>query len=247
MKEFIERASNFLPRVDDRVNRPTGRHQALVALNSPASVAAEQFRVLYYRLERLRAEHGMKLVTLTSAVAGEGKSLTAANLALVAAAAEPNRKVLLIDADLRRPCIGSLLNVVGRPGLGELLSDDAAGEGVIRRVAGSRLMVVPAGAPREEAGQLIATKAMRDFLNQARAHFDEIYLDAPPLLPVADGALLAGMSDAAVLVVRAGSTGRGLVWQAVEALAGVRLLGCVLNGVDTSELAYLSPGKSRAK
>ena len=81
---------------------------------------------------------------------------------------------------------------------------------------------------------------MKRLLEQARGAFDEIYIDAPPTLPVADGALLCGMSDGAVLVVRAGGTSRMLVTQALENLKGLPILGCVLNGVETAEVLYLT-------
>lgn len=239
MDEVIERADNFLPRVDRRANEAR-LDGVLVAIRAPASVAAEQYRMLYWKIERARAQRPLKVIALTSAVSGEGKSVTAANLALVAAAADAKRRVLLIDADLRRPRLHLLLDVEGRPGLGELLSQEATVQQVMRRPALSRLTVLPAGAPRDDAGALVASAAMKRFLEEAQAHFDEIYLDAPPVLPVADGALLASMSDAAVLVVRAGSTARGLVWQAVESLSGARLLGCVLNGVDSNDVPYLA-------
>lgn len=239
MAEQIEKAGNFLPRVEVR-NHERRREASLVAVNAPASVAAEQYRMLYHRLERTRLQRPLKLVAVTSAVSGEGKSVTAANLALVAAAADGSRRVLLVDADLRRPRLGWLLDVEERPGLGDFLAGDATLPEVVRKVPGSALMVMPAGPPREDAGQLVASTTMRTFLEQARSHFDEIYLDVPPVLPVADGALLAAQSDGTVLVVRAGSTSRGLVWQAVESLGGSRVLGCVLNGVETAEVPYLA-------
>jgi protein-tyrosine kinase len=244
MDEVIERADNFLPRVERRANEAKP-NRALVAITAPASAAAEQYRMLHGRLERERAQRPLKVVALTSAVSGEGKSLTAANLALVAAAADLRRRVLLVDADLRRPRLHLLLGVGGRPGLGELLGQEATAAQVIRRPSGSRLAVVPAGACRDEAGARIEAGAMRRFLEEAQAHFDEIYLDAPPVLPVADGALLASMSDAAILVVRAGVTAKSLVWQAVESMAGARILGCVLNGVHSSEVPYLAQGRGR--
>ncbi|MBI5542787.1 MAG: CpsD/CapB family tyrosine-protein kinase, partial [Deltaproteobacteria bacterium] len=194
MDESMERAGNFLPRVERRVNLPVRQEEGLVAITSPGSVAAEQYRVLYHRLERARLEHGLRVVALTSAVSGEGKSLTAANLALVAAAADPQKKVLLVDADLRRPRLGWLLNVEERPGLGEFLEGEASLPEVVRRVQGSSVMLIPAGAPRDDPGALVGGATMRHFLEQARERFDEIYLDVPPVLPVADGAMLAAMA-----------------------------------------------------
>ncbi len=247
-KDVMQKASNFLPAAGERrSNELEGIDRALVALTAPASVAAEQYRVLYHRIERARAAASIKLVAFTSAVSGEGKSLTATNLALVAAAANPDKRVLLIDADLRRPCVHFLLDLEARPGLGEFLDGEATLEEAVRRLRRPRLTVLPAGAPREEAGQLIGSRPMRLFLEKAREHFDEIYLDAPPVLAVADGALLAGLSDTSILVVRAGATSRALVEQAIETLAGARLLGCVLNEVETSEVPYLSRNRLKGR
>jgi capsular exopolysaccharide synthesis family protein len=245
MEEVLQRTGNFLPRADRLTNQLLQVDATIVALTAPASVAAEQYRVLYHRLERLRTARPMKVITLTSAVSGEGKSMTAANLALVAAAASPGRRVLLIDADLRRPTQSLLLGVEGRPGLGEFLSGDAALQEVMHRPGGSSLLVLPAGAPREEPGPLIASEPMRLLLEQAREHFEEVYIDAPPVLPVADGGLLAAMADGAILVARAGSTPRALVGQALESLAGSRVLGCVLNGIDAGEVPYLTRNRVR--
>ncbi len=238
MDEGLQRTGNFLPRADKRANELAIDRQ-VVAISAPGSVAAEQFRVLYHRLEQARAVRAFRTLAFTSAVSGEGKSLTAANLALVAAAADPTRKVLLVDADLRRPRLNLLLGIDGRPGLADLLSGEATAQEVVRKVPGSALFALPAGAPRQDAGQLIASPAMRTFLARARESFDQVIVDAPPVLPVADGALLAAMSEATVLVVRAGVTSRSLVRQAVEALEGSRLLGSVLNGVEAGEVPYL--------
>ena len=244
--EGMQKAGNFLPRAEPgrgggRMNLPVERRSlGLVAATRPSSVAAEQYRVLYHRLDRLRSQRALKVVTLTSAVSGEGKSLTVANLSIVAAAADPRRKILLVDADLRRPRLGALLDVEERPGLGEFLLGEVTLPEVVRQVSGTSLRVIPAGAPRLDAGSLICGETMRLLLEQARTHWDEVYLDAPPVLPVADGAMLASLSDGAVLVVKAGATSRALVVQAIETLSGATLLGCVLNEVEAAEVPYLS-------
>jgi capsular exopolysaccharide synthesis family protein len=211
----------------------------MVALSAPASVAAEQFRMLHQRLERARGLRPMKVVAVTSAIDGEGKSLTAANLALAAAAMGPDRRILLIDGALRRPRAHLLLDVDGRPGLSELLSGDATPAQAMRGMRGSRLRVLPGGAPCVEASVLLASGNMRRILEEARRHFDEIYLDAPPVLATADGAFLVSLSDGAVLVVRAGKTPRRLVLDALETLQGLPVLGCVLNRVEREDVPHL--------
>src|SRR5215218_380664 len=110
MDQTMERAGNFLPRVDENV---TGNEvdRRLVSLTAPASSAAEQYRSLYYRLERMRELRPMKVIAFTSALPGEGKTVSAVNLALAAARANPERRILLIDADLRRSNVGAVLGI----------------------------------------------------------------------------------------------------------------------------------------
>src|SRR5437773_2186909 len=98
----MQKAENFLPRVDESAIKPNEVDRRVVTLTNPASLAAEQYRTLYYRLDRLRQMRPMKIVAFTSALPGEGKTVTAVNLALTAARACPEKRILLIDADLRR-------------------------------------------------------------------------------------------------------------------------------------------------
>jgi len=237
MDPTIERSGNFATRVD--VN---GSFQEVdsrvVTLTLPASAAAEQYRVLYHRLERMRALKPLKLVALTSAVAGEGKTITAVNLAMAAAAASPDRKVLLIDCDLRRPKVHTYLGLRASPGLGEVLREEVEIGQAVRRFSSTRLAVLPAGAPVEEAADLLASSRMRRLLQLAGEHFDEIYLDAPPALAFADAHILSAQCQGVLMVVKAGATSSKRVAQALAMLGDAPVLGCVLNGVEVTELAY---------
>lgn len=232
MERTMERAGNFLPRVDARALEPSEVDRRVVTLTAPASMAAEQYRTLYYRLERMREMRAMKVIAFTSARAGEGKTITAVNLALTAARASPERRVLLIDADLRRGKVGEVLGVGPRPGLAELLQSECALEDAVRHFQATPLMLVPAGAAAEEPTRLLASARMKALLRRAREDFDEIYVDLPPALPFADPAILGGQADGMVVVIRAGATSLRQVDQAIEHLAGVPLVGCVLNGAE---------------
>jgi protein-tyrosine kinase len=239
MDQTMERAGNFLPRVDDSALTPNEVDRRVVSLTAPASVAAEQYRTLYYRLERLREMRPMKVVSFTSAMAGEGKTVTAVNLALTAARATPDRRILLIDADLRRSQTADVLGIRGKPGLSELLSGEGDVREVVRRFKSTRLAVIPAGGVPEEPTQLLAGARMKQLLAKVREGFDEIYLDLPPTLPFADAAILGGQSDGVVLVIRANVTPHRQVSQALEHLAGAPVVGCVLNGAEVSAAPYL--------
>jgi len=239
MDQTIERAGNFLPRVDESAGNPNAVDRRVVTLTAPASVAAEQYRTLYYRLERLREVKPVKVIAFTSAMPGEGKTMSAVNLALAAARASPEKKILLIDADLRRSQVASVLGIRSKLGLTELLAGECQVRDVVRRFHATKLAVIPAGGTPEEATQVLASGQMKQFLKAVRDNFDEVYIDMPPTLPFADAGILAHQVDGVLLVVRANVTPTKVVNQAVEQLGSVPILGCVLNGAEVTTTPYL--------
>jgi protein-tyrosine kinase len=239
MERTMERAGNFLPRVDDAAATPNAVDARLVSLTAPASSAAEQYRSLYYRLERMRELRPLKVVGVTSALPGEGKTVSTVNLALTAARASVERRILLIDADLRRGQVAGVLGTRSRPGLAEVLSGDCEVRELVRRFKSTRLAVITSGSTPEEPTQALASARMKQLLQVLREHFDEVYMDLPPSLPFADSAILGHQSDGLLMVVRANVTPARAVHQAVEQLGGVPILGCVLNGAEVSAVPYL--------
>lgn len=239
MDRTIERAGNFLPRVDETAGNPNAVDRRVVTLTAPASVAAEQYRTLYYRLERMREVKQMKVIAFTSAMPGEGKTVTAVNLALAAARANPDRRILLIDADLRRSQVAQVLGIRGKQGLAELLAGECEVRDVVRRFNATKLAVIPAGTTPEEPTQVLAGSRMKQFLKAVRDNFDEVYIDLPPTLPFADATILGHQSDGVLMVVRANVTPTKAINQAVEQLGGAPILGCVLNGAEVSTPSYL--------
>ncbi|GMU11434.1 CpsD/CapB family tyrosine-protein kinase [Corallococcus caeni] len=239
MDSTMERAGNFLPRVDDSAASSNAVDRRVVTLTAPASAAAEQYRTLYYRLERMREQRPMKVVALTSAMPGEGKTVTSVNLALAAARANPERRILLVDADLRRGQVAPTLGMRNKQGLAELLAGECDVRDVVRRFNSTRLAVIPAGATPEESTQVLASARMKQFLKAVREGFDEVYVDLPPTLPFADAAILGHQMDGVLMVIRANVTPSKVVKQAVEQLAGAALVGCVLNGAEVNATPYL--------
>jgi capsular exopolysaccharide synthesis family protein len=238
MDQNLERAGNFLPRADDSSLQPNQVARNMVSLTAPASTAAEQFRTLYYRLERMREMRPMKVIAVTSALPGEGKTVSTVNLALTAARANPDRRILLIDADLRRSGVGLALGIKSKPGLSELLTGDAELKDVVRRFKSTRLAVIPGGGNPEEPTQLLASTRMKHLMKMVRDNFDEVYVDLPPTLPFADAAILGGQSDGVLMVIRANQTPHKQVSAAIEQLAGAPILGVVLNGAEVATAAY---------
>jgi capsular exopolysaccharide synthesis family protein len=203
----------------------------LVALDAPGSAAAEQYRVLHQRLLQLATRRPLRVVAVTSAARREGRTTTAANLALTAA--QEGRATLLVDADLRHPALAALFGLAPRAGLAEVLDGTAELGQAIARVGS--LAVLCAGELRDEATARRPRAAA--VMEQLRAAYDLVVLDAPPALAFSDGDRLAGAADAALLVVRAGTTPRQVVRLALESL-GDRAAGIVLNDVDVESVAH---------
>jgi protein-tyrosine kinase len=204
----------------------------LVALASPESPAAEQYRVLYHRLVRLAARRPMRIVAVTSAARGEGRTVTAANLALTAA--QEGRAVVLVEADVRHPSMTKLFGLAPRAGLADVLDGAAELSQAMARVG--PLSVLCAGEVRDATAAIRHARATA-VMEQLRAAYDLVVLDAPPALAFTDGDRLAAAADAAILVVRAGATPRQVVRLALESLDD-RAVGVVLNDVDAESIAH---------
>jgi protein-tyrosine kinase len=190
----------------------------------------EQFRRLAATLHHAQSGSGIRVIMLTSASPDDGKTLTAINLALVLSESY-HRRVLLIDADLRRPSLGDIADVTDAPGLSEVLKSPTEQKLGLLQVTPT-LMLLPAGRPDPDPMGGLTSARMRHILEEAAGRFDWVILDAPPMGPLADAGLLSQMVDGAVFVVRAGRTQYSLVQKAIEALGRERILGVVLNGID---------------
>jgi protein-tyrosine kinase len=233
-------ARRFLERIEGGAEETTVDDR-LVALTAPLGAAAEQYRILLHRLRHLRALRGEAIqggtiVAVTSAVRGEGVSLTAANLALTAARSRDAR-VALVDCDLRRGGLGQLFSMGGRAGLAEVLTGKTEVGEALGRFHEGHLAVIAAGrAPGAESASLLAGQRFAQTLSLLRTLFDEIYLDVPPALATADAQVVAYKVDGIVMVARAGATPREQVAAAVRQLNGAPVWGLVLNGVDPSRV-----------
>jgi capsular exopolysaccharide synthesis family protein len=189
----------------------------------------EQFRKLAASLYGLREQRRVKTVLVVSAVPGEGKTLTAANLALTLSESYRSR-VLLVDADLRRPTLHLVFDIPNKIGLKEGLAE--AAQGTLSPVSVSdHLEVLTAGSANIDPMGALTSERMRLVLSEATAAFDWVILDTPPVELLPDAKLLASMADVGILVVQAGSTKCGLAQRVVEALGRELIVGVVLNQV----------------
>ena len=193
-------------------------------------ILVEQFRKLAATLHHAQAGAGIKVVMVTSASAEDGKTLTALNLALVLSESY-RKRVLLIDADLRRPSLANIAHVTEAAGLSEALRSSTEKKPGILQVT-PLLMLLPAGRPDPDPIGGLTSPRMRNILDEAAARFDWVILDAPPAGPMADANLLASMVDGAVFVVRSGRTNHQAAQRAIEVIGRERILGVVLNAVE---------------
>src|SRR5258705_5412112 len=211
----------------------------LVAISQPRSAYCEQFRSLRTRILQAGERLQMRAFVITSAGVGEGKTLTALNLAWLLAQTD-GVKALIIDADLRQPCAAEYLGIETQCGLSEVLTGETRMNDAIVKLDPSGLHLLPGGAAREDVAELLSGPRFGRLLDEARKHFDYIIIDAPPLGVFTDANLLINRADAALLVVRASRTRYSVVDHLLEQLPRERMLGVVLNRAETkpSETAY---------
>jgi capsular exopolysaccharide synthesis family protein len=194
----------------------------------------EQYRRLAAILHDAQAVSGLKVVMIASAVAGEGKTLTAVNLALTLSGSY-RKRVLLIDADLRRPAMHQVFRIDASQGLTDGLEPASEAKLVVRQVTPT-LSVLPAGRPTADPMAALISERMRRLIEEARETFEWVIIDTPPLVLLPDANLLASMVDGAVLVIKAASTSHELSKRAVEAIGRPRIVGVVLNRATESSI-----------
>jgi capsular exopolysaccharide synthesis family protein len=200
----------------------------LIAALSPQAPAAERYRLLRTRIKRAENGRNVRAIVVTSPAKGDGKSLTAANLALTMAQ-EFHQRVLLLDADLRRPSIAALFGISESPGLSDVLLGLHDVERALVHLPDQHLTVLPAGSPAAQPAELLGSAAMRRTLDTLRSRFDRILIDLPPIAPLADVHVISPLADGLLMVVRAGITPKPAIERALSGLDMAKVLGLVLN------------------
>ncbi|MGE3507412.1 MAG: CpsD/CapB family tyrosine-protein kinase [Vicinamibacterales bacterium] len=226
--------------------------EQLVVSPTISPTVVEQFRRLAATLHVAQtATNQLKVLLITSAEAGDGKTFTAANLALTLSESY-HRRVLLVDMDFRRPALSHLTKDRPTRGLAEGLRASTEQKLPVLRVT-ERLTLLPAGHPEADPMSSLTSPRMQRVLSEAAQAFDWVVLDAPPLCLVPDARLVAMLADAVLLVVRAGQTHHESVQRAVDIIGRERIFGVVLNGAEEASLPkydrqygyYAKPGEPR--
>jgi capsular exopolysaccharide synthesis family protein len=208
----------------------------LVSLLEPMSFAAEQYRTLRHVVEQAHRLEKIAVLAVSAAAIGDGKTTTAINLAGALAQA-PDRRVLLIDADLRRPSVGGRLALeAGARGLVDAIADPSVAlADVVQAAAAFNLSVLSAGRPTGQPYELLTSPRLGQLIEEARAQYDYVVVDTPPLVPVPDCRVIATHVDAFLLVVTAHKTPAKLFDEAVRILHAAKVLGVVFNGSEAGE------------
>jgi protein-tyrosine kinase len=198
-----------------------------------AARGAEQFRTLRSRIYQIRAAQPVSTVLITSSVPTEGKTFVTANLAQ-AIIRQPERRVLIIDADMRCPRLHEMVGAPQTPGLTDYLRGESDEFGVMQNGGAGNLWMIAGGTRVTNPSELLSNGRLKVLLERLTPIFDWVLLDAPPCLPVADASVIADTCDGVLFVVKAGSTPAAVAQRALQELRGRNILGVVLNAVENA-------------
>lgn len=203
----------------------------LIMKHNGKSPISETYRTLRTNIQFTALDTKEKLLVVTSAGMGEGKSTTITNLAV--AIAETDKKVLLIDCDMRRPTVHKIFRLSNTQGLSNYLIGQAPLEEVVAKEEGN-LHILTSGTIPPNPSELLGSKKMESFLDEMKKEYDYILLDAPPVMAVTDAQILSTLSSGVILVVASGKAQRELAKRSKELLeaVGAKIIGAVLTCID---------------
>jgi capsular exopolysaccharide synthesis family protein len=225
-----------VPDIKRNLQKQDSRLQVFSADGSEL-VGAEEFRRLRTKLQHAREKSPIKTVVITSALPGEGKTFITATLAQTFTK-QHSARVVVIDADLRKPQVHAQLRVPNVNGLADYLAGRCRVEEVIRHLPGSSLDYIVGGPASSRPAELASSERFKELLTTLADTYEWILIDTPPVLPVTDAAIIARYCDAALLVVAAGQTPGDLAQAAQKELEGANLLGVVLNRASRTSSGY---------
>ncbi len=220
--------------IDGRIVAQTDRHSHI----------AEQYRMLQTHLYALNKDKKMRSIVITSSVTKEGKTLTCCNLAITLAA-DTEKKVVLVDCDLRKPEIHSMLNIKQSPGVTDMIEGRNETIGLVKSGIADNLFILPAGTTASNPSELLRRPEMRTLLDSLKELYDFVIIDTPPIIPVSDSRMMGALCDAVIVVVKADTTSITSIKEASWLLetAYTKPIACILT--NHQPLFYQSAGYSR--
>jgi len=222
-EELIKRCATPKWKIDPRMSAFEG--------GDDGHIGAERFRTLRARLAQIAGTRQLRSIVVTSSVPAEGKTYVASNLAQ-SIVRQPDRKVLLIDADLRASRLHQVMGAPRNPGLSDYLRGEADEFKVIQKGSDANLFLIASGSEVSNPSELLLNERMKRLLEQMAPVFDWIIIDTPPSLPVHDASMMADLCDGVLFVVQAGSTDHEVAAKASASFEDKDLLGVVLNRAD---------------
>ncbi|MEM4997268.1 CpsD/CapB family tyrosine-protein kinase [Priestia sp. SB1] len=214
------------------------RNRSLISLTNPKSSIAERFRTIRTSIQFSNVDMDLKALVVTSPQPGEGKSTITSNLAVVFA--QQGKRVLLIDADLRKPTVHYTFNTENHVGLSNVLSRQATLQKAVKASSQENLWILTSGPIPPNPSELLGSKSMNALLDEVKNKYDFVLLDSPPVLAVTDAQVLGNLTDGVVLVISSGNTKIDSARKAKELLenAKAKILGVVNNNKKEQNILY---------
>lgn len=201
----------------------------LVANSNPKSIITEQFRTIRTNIQFSMPDQELKTILVTSSIPGEGKTTNTANLGVVFA--QEGKKILIVDADMRKPTLHHTFNLFNVVGLSNILTKQSSFQVAIQYTDIENLHIIPSGPIPPNPSELLSSKNLEMFISEVKQEYEIILFDAPPLLSVTDAQILSNKCDGTLLIVNSGNVDKADVLKAKASLEAVHatLLGVVLN------------------
>lgn len=203
------------------------------------SLLAEQYKVLRTNLYSLSPQAPLKTIMITSTQSQEGKTITACNLAFTLSL-DAEKKIILIDSDLRRPAVHRMFGLQRKPGFSDVLGDKADVRHFLEKPARENLYIIPSGAIAAQPSELLSSTKIRDIIEKLKSKFNYIIFDTPPVINVTDASILGSICDGVILVVRYGVTPKDMIEEAFTMLhhAQAKPKACILTDVSIPPYYY---------
>lgn len=206
--------------------------EVLVSLTEPMSAHADGYRMLFAKIDSVLRVDEKKVVAVTSAVKGEGKTTTTANLVVVGAR-DFGKRCLIIDGDFSQPSVAKRFGLREEAGLIDVIAKKCPLGSAMKRGPVENLTLLPMGHRPPKENNIWTSDSIKDVLKDVQPWFDYVFIDAPPILPLFDMNLISGTVDGILIVARSGKTSEQLLAQAIRSVGSGKIIGSVLNGTKT--------------